>query len=520
MMRALSYIRDSSMRKWMTLTAFFLLFAVLFLFLQAVFMPKWTGGLAATSVIDGFYAEDPDALDVVFFGTSHQVCGISPMELYEKKGIRSAVLATGNQPMQSTYYWIREAHKTQKNMVAVVDLWSLLFQDQVTDEVVRQSIDDMHFSLNKMEAIGTLSKTYGMDALDMIFPLLRYHGRMKELTAEDFSYLTEDHHQLWKGHYPIAGCAYMPYDGLAPESIEKEGKTLPVKEENAEYLFRIADYCKKEDIPLVFVKLPVATWTPEQHRTLVAYTEKTGVPFLDMNVRPYYCTIGLDSSTDYQGEDHLDMMGAVKVTDAVGEYLLSEGYVYPQNDKEATIASDQRWENDIPLHAHAYRTLHLPLETDIDRMYAEVSGDPDYIVFLGYHDAGIPEYTKSYEEAISVFGIEPPEINERKSKIAIIEYEGEQLLHERTEGEILSVSGMLNKGQEPLGGGLKADLSDDFRLQAADKDIRINGEECTTTDAVGLHVIVYGMEEGETVCEVCFIPAGEEDVYWQIRDLP
>ncbi len=519
-MQALSYIRVFSMKKWVTLTAFFLLFAVLFLFLQAVFMPKWTEGLAATSVIDGFYAEDPDSLDIVFFGTSHQVCGISPMELYEKTGIKSAVLATGNQPMQSTYYWIREAHKTQKKMVAVVDLWSLLFQDQVTDEVVRQSIDDMHFSLNKMEAIGTLAKTYGMDPLDLVFPLLRYHSRMKELSAEDFAYLTEDHHQLWKGHYPIAGCANMPYQGLSQESIDEVEEILPVKEENAEYLLKTADYCKKEEIPLVFIKLPVATWTPEQHRTLAAYAEKTGVDFLDMNVNPYYDTIRLDPSTDYQGEDHLDMMGAVKVTDAIGEYLLSEEYVTPGKETGIVTVSDERWENDIPKHEHAYRTLHLPLETDIDKMYADTAGDSDYIVFLGYHDAGIPEYTKAYEEAVSIFGIQPYEIESRKAKLAIIEYEGKQYLHEITDEETLSVSGLLQKGQEPFGKGLTTDLSYDFWLQSAEKDIRIDGKECTTTGAVGLHVIVYGMEEGETVCEVCFIPAGEEDVYWQIRDLP
>lgn len=508
------------MKKCVTLTAFFLLFAVLFLFLQAVFMPKWTEGLAATSVIDGFYAEDPDTLDIVFFGTSHQVCGISPMELYEKTGIKSAVLATGNQPMQSTYYWIREAHKSQKKMVAVVDLWSLLFQDQVTDEVVRQSIDDMHFSLNKLEAIGTLAKTYGMDSLDLVFPLLRYHSRMKELTAEDLTYLTEDHHQLWKGHYPIAGCANMPYQGLSQESIDTGQEILPVKDENAEYLLKIADYCKQEAIPLVFIKLPVATWTPEQHRTLSAYAEKADVDFLDMNVNPYYQTIGLDPSMDYQGEDHLDMMGAAKVTDAIGTYLVSEKYVIPGEEAGTMTASDERWENDIPRHEHAYRTLHLPLETDIEKMYADTAGDSDYIVFLGYHDAGIPEYTKAYEEAISVFGIQPSEIESRKAKLAIVEYEGRQLLHEITEGETLSVSGILNKGQEPFGEGLKTDLSYDFWLRSAEKDIRIDGNECTTTGAVGLHVIVYGMEEGETVCEVCFIPAGEEDVYWQIRDLP
>lgn len=508
------------MKKWIRLTVFFFVFAALFLFLQEVFMPKWTEGLAATSVIDGFYAEERDSLDAVFFGTSHQVCGISPMELYEKTGIKSAVLATGNQPMQSTYYWIREAHKTQKNMVAVVDLWSLLFQDQVTDEVVRQSIDDMHFSGNKMAAIGTLSSVYGVDPLELTFPLLRYHSRAKELKKEDLLYLAEDHHQLWKGHYPIAGCANMPYQGLPADSADLEGTLLPVVPSNAEYLVKIADYCQKEGIPLLFVKLPVATWTPEQHRTLMAYVSETGIPFLDMNVEPYYDTIGLDPSVDYQGEDHLDMMGAVKVTDAIGAYLLAEGYLPPDHEPDLKTAGDQRWEEDIPKHEHAYRTLHLPLETDINRFYQDTAMDSDYIVFLGYHDMGIPEYTTGYERAISVFGIDPMELRERKTKIAMAEYQGDQLFRKSTVKESLSLSGMFEKGCEPFGEKLLEDVAYDFFLTASKKDISINGKECTTTGAVGLHVIVYGMEEREVVAEVCFIPAGEEEVYWQIRDLP
>ena len=51
--------------------------------LNLIFLPKNTDALAATTVINGFYAEEKDSLDVVFFGSSQVALGISPMDLRE-----------------------------------------------------------------------------------------------------------------------------------------------------------------------------------------------------------------------------------------------------------------------------------------------------------------------------------------------------------------------------------------------------------------------------------------------------
>ena len=46
-----------------------------------------------------------------------------------------------------------------------------------------------------------------------------------------------------------------------------------------------------------------------------------------MNMKPYPDSIGLDPKADYQGTDHLNILGAEKVSIALGQYLLDNHYV-------------------------------------------------------------------------------------------------------------------------------------------------------------------------------------------------
>lgn len=487
--------------------AWLLIFSVLFLFLQAVFMPKWQDGLAATTDIDGFYAEDKDTLDVVFFGTSHVICGISPMELYRNYGIKSYVLATGDQPMQSTYYWIREAHKSQRSMVAVVDVWSLLFTDQVTEEVARESVDDMQFSPNKLSAVKTLCETYGLPMFDFIFPLFRYHQRWTELTGEDVRYLFQDKHDLWRGHYPIAGYEYSEYQGVdLLDSTVTEEEPPELKPENVEELKRIVSYCEAEGIPLLLTKVPLMTWTAERHNAVSEIADSCGATFFDMNLNPYYQTIGMDPEVDYQGKDHLNMTGAVKVSRAFGEYLLENGYLSEEAIGSPDSATD-RWEADLPRYQHSYKSTYLPLVTDIHSFAEQIAGDPDYVVFYGYQDNGTPDFSPEYAEALSVLGIDPEKIMGRVTKLTKIVYNGEELLFRETDGEKLILSGTVDVGDIPYEICLKAD----------DKAMVIDGKERSVPLANGLHVVVYSLEEADVICSVCFTPVGNGDIYWQVR---
>ena len=505
----------------LSVTGFLLIFVLVFLLLQKILIPKWDDALAATTDIEGFYAEEKGTLDVVFFGTSHVICGISPMKLYEDFGIKSYVLATGDQPMQATYYWIREAHKRQPHMVAVLDIWSLLFTDQVTEEVVRESLDDMPFSVNKAAAIRTVCDSYGLPQFDFFFPLFHYHDRITELEKKDVTHLFSEKRNLWKGHYPIAWWGASDYRGIDPAPDPAAAAALaasvPLEEKNVLWLHNIIDYCKKEQIPLILTKVPLQTWDPARHAAVEQVLNAEGVPFFDMNVNPYYQTLGMDPTYDYQGQDHLNMLGAQKVTDAFGHYLLDAGYVTAESLAK-TARAKETWDAQIPAYAHSYKGYALPMVEKIPEFLEQIANDPDYIIFYGYQDNGTPEFTPEYAKAASAFGFDEGQLLNRSTKQVKIVYNGEELLNEATDQEMLHLTGELEKGSAPFGKRLQETLRYDFALNAWDKAMVINGKECTTALATGLHVIVYSMSEQANVCEVCFTPVANGDVYWQIRD--
>ena len=91
-----------------------LLFLSILIFLtcfwQKVFIPKWeSDGLwePVTTMVDGFFAEDTNTIDVLYLGSSNAFYDINPLVIYEEYGITGYVLGSGEQPIACSYYYLR-----------------------------------------------------------------------------------------------------------------------------------------------------------------------------------------------------------------------------------------------------------------------------------------------------------------------------------------------------------------------------------------------------------------------------
>ena len=69
-----------------------------------------------------FYNMEKDTVDVLFLGTSHSYCGFSPQDFYDLHGIRSYNLGSSRQGIWLSYYWLKEALKTQKPKIVVKEV--------------------------------------------------------------------------------------------------------------------------------------------------------------------------------------------------------------------------------------------------------------------------------------------------------------------------------------------------------------------------------------------------------------
>ena len=172
---------------------------LLLITLDRVFLPKWSYPQFenASYQMESFWNLPNDTNDVLFFGTSHMVSGISPMEIYEKNGIVSYNLGTSCQPIQGTYYLLKEALKYQSPKVIVLDVSNLFYQgtEDFSWEIIFHNLPE---GVNKGECVTSYinrwkyedteferSTTGESDIIEQFvnnyFTILRFHERWKEI---------------------------------------------------------------------------------------------------------------------------------------------------------------------------------------------------------------------------------------------------------------------------------------------------------------------------------------------------
>ena len=130
-----------------------------------------------------FLKEDRD-YDVLFFGSSHVVNGVFPMELWKDYGITSYNLSGHGAGLPASYWTMRLATQYHKPRVAVLDV---LFAQSGTTEMsislAHELLDPFPLSKTKLQAIRDLYPTKAQQA-ELLFPFDVYHNRWKQLDTD------------------------------------------------------------------------------------------------------------------------------------------------------------------------------------------------------------------------------------------------------------------------------------------------------------------------------------------------
>ena len=300
-------------------TIFCILLVLIISSISSVFILK-TGHRG--KLLEGLY-NNGDTYDVVLMGSSHMNGGIDPNVLWNKYGITSFNYATGGQPLDVTYYLLKEVLKKHNNPIVVVDLYYLGLKDEYGQEpYVRNAIDNMKLSLNKVETIWNCTAL--KDRISYLFPLLKYHDRWKELTAWDFNYDSSSEYYA-KGFE--AGTDKYGKDDTYSAQTEEVG-SIPAKTEA--YLNKIIALSKEKGFKLVFTNTPYdynsskgeTGWVQDQAKMfnkVEKIAESNGITFVN------YCDkmddINFDFKNDMNNVSHLNIWGANKVTIDFGNYL-------------------------------------------------------------------------------------------------------------------------------------------------------------------------------------------------------
>lgn len=355
-------------------------FIVLLIIITGLYLLSFlTERKASYSKYEPFY-EQKENFDVLFFGTSHALNGIFPMELWNDYGIVSYNFAGHSNSLALSYWQMINAFDYTTPKLVVIDCLGLSGNTKISSDPQKSgyahlSLDAIPLSRNKIKAVNDLVEDKNR-RLEFLFDFTIYHDRWKELESNDFKpSVTAE-----KGADSRIGVAIPRKWKSIDKSQKMDDNTLMV-----EYLTRIIEDCQKRNIDVLLTYLPFPASQKKQLEANRIYdiAEQYNVNYLD------FATLKdvVDFDTDlYDSQSHLNPSGARKVTDYIGKYIM-EHYDIP--DQRNNSAYD-RWFEDYSAYT----------EYKIDLLKQQTSLKP-YLMLLNDKNLSYSVYIKESSQLLN-----------------------------------------------------------------------------------------------------------------------
>lgn len=329
-----------------------LLAAILLFAAQALVMPKYIENPEGRLV--GEYYKEAGDNDVIFLGDCEVYESFVPAILWEKYGISSYVRGTAQQLIWQSYYLLEEMMRIETPKAVVFNVYAMKYGEPQKEAYNRMTLDGMRWSQSKISAIKasmiiddyengeSSGKIVTESFIEYVFPILRFHSRISQLTADDFKYIFDAPE--------VSDSGYLMQTDVRPMTTTRTGDdrldyTLPSTA--FEYLDKMRELCEENGVELILVKAPTNHWKfwwyDEWDEQIADYADKYELDYI--NFIPLCDEIGIDWSTDTYDEGmHLNVFGAEKLTDYFGK-ILSEEYGIPDRRGESELSLE--WQTRI-----------------------------------------------------------------------------------------------------------------------------------------------------------------------------
>lgn len=343
-----------------------------FLGAQEILKAKFMGD--STTIVNGFYAEKPGTIDVVFLGSSNCFCTIDPMVLYEEYGITSYDFASSSQSMNLSLLYAKEVFKKQKPQVLALEVNYLVGTglDNLPESTLRWGLTDIPFSTDKIRCLSQAQVTFGSEYMSYLFPVLRYHERWKEVSKNDFVYAFEKGKENYtKGYLKTSEVFVEP---VILSDFVQEGESWADPDVVA-CLDEILALCQENGTQLVLFKSPRSGWYSYQSGLVEELARQRGLLFVDYQTKVE--DLEINPETDFRDTEHLNDKGAYKVSKDMGR-VLKENFTLPDRREEGVydtaLAYAKRMEN-----------VSFGAAETVTQYYELVSAQPDYLLVMVYH---------------------------------------------------------------------------------------------------------------------------------------
>ncbi len=321
------------------------------------------------SQLQSLYKQPENSIDVIFSGSSKIYCDVATGVLWEKYGIAAYDLGGAEAPSWVSYYQIKEALRTQRPKVicyevSVTAMYSWLVQ---ANNWASDNAYGMKWSSNRIDMLKVNSDED--DFYPRLNPYNIMHGRYKDLCENDFTNVNNSVN--YKGFYPRERI-----EEFETPDVSGITETTPCSEKEEEYIRKIIELARSEDIPLILIVSPYVITEDEQK--IINYVgqlaSSENVRFIDFNRK--YEELGMDFSTDMADSGHLSPNGTYKYAMCLGS-LRREEYDVPDRRGDDRYVS---WDWDAALQNYERNDQIIRRSGDAAEVLEHITDG--YVVFL------------------------------------------------------------------------------------------------------------------------------------------
>ncbi len=279
--------------------------------------------------LKSFYRMEKNTVDVVILGSSHAFENINTEVIWNDTGIATFDLGGSVAPMWNCYYYLKEAVKTQKPKLVILEAFSMTIDwDYTDDSRIIKNTYGLKMSKDKIDAIKVSSPRERW--VEFLVQYAQYHNRYKDLTVADYKAYLNDPLMLknWHGF----GCNYEINEFSAP-NVYNDGTREAIPNKQEQYYKEIIKYCKENGLELLVIVTPYPDYNEKVAHILNSakdYAVEAGYKFVDFN--EHTDEIGIDWSEDYASGAHMSYIGSEKFAHYFSKYLM-DNYDFASHDK-------------------------------------------------------------------------------------------------------------------------------------------------------------------------------------------
>ncbi|MBO5599061.1 MAG: hypothetical protein J5943_10765 [Oribacterium sp.] len=229
-----------------------------------------------------FFSEQKE-YDVLFYGSSHVLSGIQPMEIWDKYGITSYNLAGHAASLGMSYWVLRESLRHHKPKLAVLDIYDMYAFDQPFMDV-----SFMHYSLDayppdrlKVEAVRDLLRGRSTgEKTELLFSFSVYHSRWNEVTEQSLKEsFSDDYFNPYYGSEARYGVAVpMDIDRVPAQDVTEGSDGAD------DYIRGFVKVCEDAGVQVCFMRVPYPASVENQRaeNRVMKLAEELGIEVIDM----------------------------------------------------------------------------------------------------------------------------------------------------------------------------------------------------------------------------------------------